>query len=420
MDGQVYRISHNLSTNLLVLIIMRTLYISALSSRRLVDNIYNKTKENPGFAVQKFSRLLVHGLYANDTDVCTLSNPPIPSNIDKCSWVGYKDEIEDGIRYKYVPFLNIPLVKHICLFLYSFFYVLFWGFQEKKQKVIICDVLTVSLCMGALLASKLNRVQSVAVVTDIYGMMVGNTSFLGNQAAKMNNNYVSRFDKYVLLTEQMNNLVNPRKKPYIVMEGLCDASIGDTSITRSKNYPRTVLYAGGIHEKYGLKMLAEGFVAANVKDAKLVLYGSGPYVEEYMKLCQRYPNLEYGGVVTNEKIVEQEYRATLLVNPRFTTEAFTKYSFPSKNMEYMVSGTPLLTTKLPGMPKEYYPYVFLFEEETVEGYATAISKALSMTDEALKEFGERARWFVLHEKNNIVQGGRVVEMLKYTAESKRA
>ena len=55
--------------------------------------------------------------------------------------------------------------------------------------------------------------------------------------------------------------------------------------------------------------------------------------------------------------VAEELKATLLVNPRPTTEEFTIYSFPSKNMEYMASGTPLLTTKLPGMPEEYHQYV---------------------------------------------------------------
>ena len=34
----------------------------------------------------------------------------------------------------------------------------------------------------------------------------------------------------------------------------------------------------------------------------------------------------------NDRVVEEQLRATLLVNPRPTAAAFTKYSFPSKNM----------------------------------------------------------------------------------------
>ena len=45
---------------------MNIIYISSLSSNKLINNIYEKTGQNPGFAVQKFSRLLVSGLIQNN------------------------------------------------------------------------------------------------------------------------------------------------------------------------------------------------------------------------------------------------------------------------------------------------------------------------------------------------------------------
>ena len=77
----------------------------------------------------------------------------------------------------------------------------------------------------------------------------------------------------------------------------------------------------------------------------------------------------------------------------------------------MASGTPLLTTKLPGMPKEYYPFVFLFEQETVEGYANAIAKVLSHSEQELIKFGLKGREFVLKTKNNIQQGKRMCDFI---------
>ena len=67
----------------------------------------------------------------------------------------------------------------------------------------------------------------------------------------------------------------------------------------------------------------------------------------------------------------------------------------------MVSGTPLITTKLPGMPKEYYPYVYLFDEETTEGYTKKLTEVLSMPDDILSNKGLSAREFVLKNKNNV-------------------
>lgn len=398
---------------------MKILYISALSSKRVINNIYQHTKDNPGFAVQKFSRLLVRGLRACDVEVVALSNPPVPYGASKSSILACRGECEDDIVYRYVPFINIPILKHICLFINAFFHVWRWGSAERRDKAIICDVLSVSICLGALLASKISRVKSAAMVTDVYGLLVGKDSGLLSRLASALNAYYTRlFDSYILLTEQMNSLVNPRKKPHIVMEALCDSLSEDTSCTKEKhNDPRIIIYAGGIYEKYGLKMLAEGFLKANVDNAKLVYYGSGPYVEEFKSLCTRHSNLEYRGVASNEEILIEEQKATLLVNPRFSTEEFTKYSFPSKNMEYMVSGTPLLTTKLPGMPQEYYSYVFLFEEETVDGYARAIHRAMSYPESTLSAFGEKARTFVLSHKNNIKQGSRIIRLVKGSFDS---
>ena len=391
---------------------MKLLYISALSSNRLISEIYKKSGKNPGFAVQKFSRLLVKGLIANGADVVALSNPPATEDRRK---VSYGKETEEGVHYKYIPYLNVALLKHLCLFLYAFAYVLFWGCRNRREKAIVCDVLSISVCMGSLLASKINRMRSVGVVTDIYGLMVGNAkaSWIVRFAAYLNQCYISSFDRYVLLTSQMNERVNPKGNPHIVMEALCDLSMAEHEVQdEEKASPRTVIYAGGISERYGLKMLAEAFVRANIPDTRLVYYGSGPYVEEFKKLCAAHPNLEYRGVAPNEEIVAEELKATLLVNPRPTTEEFTKYSFPSKNMEYMASGTPLLTTKLPGMPEEYHQYVYLFEEESVQGYVNALRKVLSLPADTLYVKGEQAKKFVLQNKNYVAQAQRVLGLLE--------
>jgi len=43
----------------------------------------------------------------------------------------------------------------------------------------------------------------------------------------------------------------------------------------------------------------------------------------------------------------------------------------------MASGVPLLTTKLPGMPEEYNDYVYLFDDESVQGMRKTLDYLLS-------------------------------------------
>ena len=391
---------------------MEILYISPLISRKKLDIIHQKTNKGPGYAVQKFNRLIAKGLVYNGVAVKSLSIPPLPYSLSRAIWCNYPCEIEDGIQYRYFPFLNIPIIKHVCIFLYAFIYVLFWGRQKHNERCLICDVLTISACMGAVLAAKINKLLTVGIMTDMPGLMVdlNNKSFFIQLASYLNRWYLSKFRSYVFLTEQMN-IVNKNNCPYIVMEGLVDSEMR-VSKNNGKYEKTIIIYAGGLDERYGLKMLVEGFMLVNIKDTELWLYGGGPFVDKILEYYKQDSRIIYKGIQPNIEVVNAETKATLLVNPRPTTEDFTKYSFPSKNMEYMVSGTPVLTTMLPGMPEEYNQYVYLFDRgESVKGYAEVLNHVLSLPKDELVVKGERARQWIMENKNNVRQTERIIRLI---------
>jgi glycosyltransferase involved in cell wall biosynthesis len=218
---------------------------------------------------------------------------------------------------------------------------------------------------------------------------------------------------YVLLTEAMNDYIRNPGKPYVILEGHADISMKEKLPSPDKKQPvRTVFYAGGVSRQYGLADLTEGFLRADIPNTRLEIYGPGDYVKELQSIAEKDPRVFYGGMLLNTEIVAKEQEAALLVNPRPTHEEFVKYSFPSKTMEYMASGTPVLTTRLPGMPKEYYPYVYFIDEESADGIAAALKAVLEHTDEALFRKGQEARDFVLDGRNNVVQAKKLLQMLE--------
>lgn len=394
---------------------MRYLYISALSSERLIHQIYEHTGVNPGYAVQKFSRLLAKGFKENGVELRVFSAIPVtPKSWKKRLWIE-KSEKEDGIEYNYMPFLNFPFFRQVCLSITTFLYVLFWGLKDRKNRCIICDVLNVSICMSSLIAAKMIGLKRLGIVTDLPGFMLrggGKHTLYHRFADKVNNSYLAYFTHYIFLTEQMNQIVNKHHKPYIVMEGLADEAMKTKERRKiKKQKPKILLYAGGLHERYGLKTLTEAFTQLDTQEWILEIYGSGPFSRNLEKYAEKDKRIIYKGVVPNEKVVEAELKASLLVNPRPTNEEFVKYSFPSKNMEYMVSGTPLLTTKLPGMPAEYYDHVYLFEKETTEDYKNTLEKVFHLSSEELANKGQKARMFILSQKNNVVQVKRIIDFM---------
>lgn len=391
---------------------MNILYISAMCSSRMIDKIHKETGANPGFAMQKFNRLIARGFAQNGATIDTLSAIPPVSGRRK-QVLKEKGEEEQGVKYHYIPSINLPLLRHVSLFLYTFFYVLGVGIRQRKDTRTVFDVLNISVCLGGLLASKLAGLKSCGIMTDMPGLMVGAPkSIFGKIASFVNKRYLSEFDYYVFLTEAMNEIVNVHHRPYIVMEGLVDSEelkVSGTEATAQKE--RTICYAGGLYEKYGIKMLVDAFLRLEDKNIQLSLFGTGDMVAYIKEQANKDERIKYLGVAPNSKLIEIEKASLLLINPRPTHEEFVKYSFPSKNMEYMVSGTPLVTTKLPGMPKEYNCYVYLFEDETVDGYYKTLRNVLSKPESELAAFGERARKFVLTKKNNIAQTQRILKLL---------
>lgn len=394
---------------------MKYLYISTLSSERLINQIFEHTGSNPGYAIQKFSRLLVKGFIANKSDISTLSAIPVVSKSWKKRLWFIKSEIENGVKYKYIPFLNFPIFRQLGLFVYTFFYVLFWGMKDRKNSCIICDVLNISICISSLCAAKIIGLKRIGVVTDLPNLMMrggGKRTIYRSFIDSINNSYLSNFTHYVLLTEPMNQIVNKHCRPYLIMEGLADIDLSTNDLTCvKKKEPKIVMYAGGLHERYGLKILTEAFMGLNNTDWNLVIYGSGPFSEDLIKYAAKDNRIIYKGVASNDEVVKAELKASLLVNPRPTHEEFTKYSFPSKNIEYMVSGTPLLTTKLPGMPIEYYSYVYLFDKESIEGYKIVLEEILNTTYKERLCKGQKARDFILKQKNNVVQARRIIDFM---------
>ena len=385
---------------------MNILYIASTCSRKK----YYEYVENKGARVsqqaQKYNLLLAEGLYTNGSNVNIISTRPINQSISSKIWYKKEIEIDNGIIFTYIPFINKSLLRMIFLFFGVLFSILFSNYK-KRETVVICDVLNISACLATLIACAIRGYKTVAIVTDV----PCHTSNMLNIPwhAKFNLYMIQKFKAYLLLTKQMNDIVNLKKRPYIVLEGHVDAKMQSLKNSIENKYAKKIcMYAGTLCRIYGIKNLVCGFIKANIPDTELHIYGDGDFLDELKKITKKYDNVKYCGIAPNETIVNEEMKATLLINPRPTNEEYTKYSFPSKNMEYMLSGTPVLTTRLPGMPQDHNKHVFIIETEDEEGISKALTHVLMKSAIELYDFGQKAREFVLQEKTNVQQAKKLL------------
>lgn len=373
--------------------------------------LFPADKFKTGQSIQKYYRILCGGFVKNNIPITVCSKRPVNPRNTKSWFINYKDEKDEGIDYHYASVLNIKGIGS----LYAFFVAFFWFLLKKnctKRDSVIIDPLQLGSAIGCLLACKIRRIRTISYVTDIPKEYTKGNS-LSSSFKSLSTWVQVNTSGMIFVTEHMNNIANPKGRPYVVIEGFVDEQMSkyDNDL-RNKYDKKVVMYTGGVEKIYGLDMLAKGFIKANVENSELHIYGSGSYAKELNEYADLDSRIKFFGTKDNSVIVQEQIKASLLVNPRYTIGKYTKYSFPGKNLEYMVSGTPVLTTLLPGMPKDYISYVYILQEETIEGMASKLRELLLKPQNELLWFGLRAKQWMLTNKSSKAQVKKIINFVE--------
>ena len=214
---------------------------------------------------------------------------------------------------------------------------------------------------------------------------------------------------FVLLSDYMAESLNIGKRPWVRIEGLFDANIKSEIVIKEKN--KTLLYTGSLTRRYGIMNLIEAFINIRSDNYRLWICGEGDLREDIKRISAEDKRIIYFGQLTHEEVLLLQKKATVLINPRTSEGIYTKYSFPSKTIEYLASGTPTIIHRLEGIPDEYYKYCYVAEKENVEGLKNTILNVCEKDQKELNQFGEAASKFISKNKNPIRQVKKIYDML---------
>src|SRR5690606_24382556 len=132
-------------------------------------------------------------------------------------------------------------------------------------------------------------------------------------------------------------------------------------------------------KKYGIETLLKAFSFTSNPKYKLMICGDGDAKDLVYDYLHKDDRIKYLGKLPHDKTLLLQKNADLLVNPRTPKGEFTKFSFPSKTMEYLALGTPVLMYKLPGIPNEYFNYCYTIDDYSHEALANKINEILSLS-----------------------------------------
>lgn len=344
----------------------------------------------------------------------------------------YKDMIIQSSKWKHIAgandinvgFINIDGIKHFSRARRMASSIEEWAREEKahEPKFIVAYSMHMPFLYAIKRAKEINpNIKVCLIVPDLPQYMKLSKdksqiySILKSIDYKLIRSMLNYIDTYVLLTKHMSDYLGIAKDKYIVIEGIVNRNDITIKVDESRvehlSEEKTILYTGTLNWKYGIGTLLEAFEHIENKNYRLQICGSGEAEEEIKKLSQLDKRIKFFGSVNRDEVLKLQGEATVLINPRNSEGEFTKYSFPSKNMEYLLSGRPTIAYHLPGIPEEYKEFMYFVEENSSESMAEKILEICKKDPSELKDFGKKAQRFVIEEKNNIKQAKRIIEML---------
>ena len=405
---------------------LRILFLGGAVPEDIMEKIANNEKTQPQIAGQKLQWNIIKGVESSfGKPIDIISFIPV-SDYPKYPKIffGYRTwKRYEKSQIKVIPFINIIILKNITRFLSSLIMVSIWLIKHRhytNSKILIYPMYS-PYVLATLIATFILGGKAILIIPDLpkYMNLSKRKSLIKTILKPLDtyiiNRLVNKMSGLIVLTRYIAKDIIKSKVSFIVMEGIvpvkCGAdrqNLGPTKIKTNK----IITYAGGLIEEYGVKMLIDAFVLIKDEDYRLWLFGKGELEELIKYASQKDHRIKYWGLVSNIECINKQLQSTVLVNLRSSKSSFTKYSFPSKILEYIVTGRPVITTKLPGIPEKYFKYLFVLHNETPEELAKLLIKVCSMDTNVLSEFGKRAKEFVYNNKNYYIQGKRIYDFLE--------
>lgn len=229
--------------------------------------------------------------------------------------------------YFYPSYLNFPIVKRLGIHCGGHKIL-----SRFKPEIIFVDVMNANLLHLAKTLKKHSHAKVIGIVTDNPINITGAKKKYSETIFELS----QLCDGYIVLTEGLNRLFNPKNKPALVIPGF----IEDQSIETIKK-EKYAFFAGALYNRYGVGELIEAFKNDNM-DLKLLIAGHGPLSTLLTK--EAYTNIEFLGLISPEIAFQLSVKATLNINPRPIDARVDTYSVPSKMLDYINSGSITLST----------------------------------------------------------------------------
>jgi glycosyltransferase involved in cell wall biosynthesis len=406
---------------------MKIIFLSKFYPRVKRDEYLKKSKVGLASAADAHQYSLALGLNSVCEDLKIVNLPaiyPYPFRF-KSLFLKTETIFENNLRIKNIGSCNLQFVQPLSQY-YNLKYELKRIIENTNEIVYLLVYATApySLRCATELRKEYKNVRISVIIPDL-------PEYMDNDLPKLRyfirlfmtvffkpfSEYISQFDSYVLLTKYMQEKIKCADEKFIVIEGVYDESTTPRKIQQESVDVFRIFYSGMLNNQYGVMNLVDAVCNMSDNNLELVLCGFGDCVEKIKRISKLDSRIIYLGIVSRDIALDWQTKSSLLVNPRMPdNNPFTRYSFPSKILEYLSSGIPTLMYKLDGIPDEYYDYCYSLDKNQSDVFSLKekLSEIMLIPQEERYKLGMKARSFILQNKNAHNAGLKIINLLKST------
>lgn len=362
---------------------MKIIYFTTAQEENDFRSFINDWKISLNPSNQNFHNKLIRALAINN-EVHVISVRPFSRSNMKVSKLNKEVKTEGNITWHYIKRSGNKISR--ALVTTSQMMNALKGI-DLSDSIFITDTINRSVVTGVYKIKKKYKRPTLGICTDSPSNISGTKRSYTLDLLK----HTSDFDGYLALTDGLNNLFNPNGKPSYVFEGLVE----DKKIEVKESKKPYIFFGGALMEKYGVYNLIDAFKEINNKDLELWICGHHGDKARIKEASKGFSNIKYLGLLPVNKVMEYEQGSLCTVNPRPFSEDLDRFSIPSKTLEYMAMGRPVISVRNTILMNKFPNEIIWIPSSTTENIKQGIQKVLDMTEVERENFGEEAKNRVL-------------------------
>lgn len=375
---------------------------------------------SPAIQTHKFGWSFARALQSGFGEVTLVSSCPVQNYplVRRIIFIGttFKFHGMHGIN---LGFINLFLLKHLSRLLTCLVTALPLIRKERIDWIFIHGVHTPYLLFG--LMTRLLGCSMAVVLTDPPGVILSTDGRVARLMKRVDAWLIKKIlghaDAVFALAPDLLRRLAPVRPGLVfpgILESTLDAHVRPVELASAEfaTRPFTIIYAGGLSQAYGVDRLIEAVMMLSPSvSVCLKLYGRGDQEVRIRQLTAKDSRFIYGGFVDTAALMPELCAADILINPRPTSELFASQSFPSKLIEYLATGRPVLTTRIPSIPDALKEQFFYIDNESAEGIHMAICALMDISASDRSKKGYAAQLFVRVNYSEPVIGRKIVEFI---------